>query len=141
MHDLISTVPASGGSGYATLVFGSTFFSDKIVFTPTYYVFKLYVPFQHAMFVPISFNAGTDTRFAAGVNVTSNSGAAGGYPRELFPEACKRVKTKYDVLVVKARGFNGTSTTPTSCFVSFVCINFSATTAASYSKAVIDSAK
>lgn len=32
---------------------------EKMVLTPTYYVFKMYVPFQDATFVPIIFNAGT----------------------------------------------------------------------------------
>ena len=31
---------------------------DKMVLTPTYYVFKMYVPFQDAQFVPVTFNAG-----------------------------------------------------------------------------------
>jgi alpha-L-arabinofuranosidase len=34
---------------------------DKMVLTPTYYVFKMYVPFQDATFVPVAFNAGTYT--------------------------------------------------------------------------------
>ena len=32
---------------------------EKMVLTPTYYVFKMYVPFQDATFVPVSFDAGT----------------------------------------------------------------------------------
>ncbi len=32
---------------------------EKMVLTPTYHVFKMYVPFQDATFVPVSFNAGT----------------------------------------------------------------------------------
>jgi alpha-N-arabinofuranosidase len=32
---------------------------EKMVLTPTYYVFKMYVPFQDATFVPIAFDAGT----------------------------------------------------------------------------------
>jgi len=32
---------------------------DKMVLTPTYYVFKLYVPFQDATFVPVTFDAST----------------------------------------------------------------------------------
>ena len=32
---------------------------EKIVLTPTYYVFKTYVPFQDATSLPVSFNAGT----------------------------------------------------------------------------------
>src|SRR6266576_1340669 len=32
---------------------------EKMVLTPTYYVFKMYVPFQDATFVPVTFNAGT----------------------------------------------------------------------------------
>jgi alpha-N-arabinofuranosidase len=35
---------------------------EKMVLTPTYYVFKMYVPFQDAAFVPVNFNAGTYTR-------------------------------------------------------------------------------
>ncbi len=35
---------------------------EKIVLTPTYYVFKMYVPFQDATFVPVAFDAGTYTR-------------------------------------------------------------------------------
>jgi alpha-L-arabinofuranosidase len=31
---------------------------EKIVLTPTYHVFKMYVPFQDATFVPVTFNAG-----------------------------------------------------------------------------------
>jgi alpha-N-arabinofuranosidase len=31
---------------------------EKMVLTPTYYVFKMYVPFQDAMFVPVAFDAG-----------------------------------------------------------------------------------
>lgn len=34
---------------------------EKMVLTPTYYVYKMYVPFQDATFVPIVFNAGTYT--------------------------------------------------------------------------------
>src|SRR5215470_10789277 len=30
----------------------------KIVLTPTYYVYKMYVPFQDATFVPVSFDVG-----------------------------------------------------------------------------------
>jgi alpha-L-arabinofuranosidase len=33
-----------------------------MVLTPTYYVFKMYVPFQDAIFLPVSFDAGTYTR-------------------------------------------------------------------------------
>jgi alpha-N-arabinofuranosidase len=33
----------------------------KMVLTPTYHVFRLYVPFQDATFVPIAFDAGTYT--------------------------------------------------------------------------------
>jgi len=32
---------------------------EKMVLTPTYYVYKMYVPFQDATFVPVAFNAGT----------------------------------------------------------------------------------
>jgi len=31
----------------------------KMVLTPTYYVFKMYVPFQDAQFLPVTFDAGT----------------------------------------------------------------------------------
>jgi alpha-N-arabinofuranosidase len=34
---------------------------EKMVLTPSYYVFKMYVPFQDATFVPVTFNAGTYT--------------------------------------------------------------------------------
>lgn len=34
---------------------------EKMVLTPTYYVYNMYVPFQDATFVPITFNAGTYT--------------------------------------------------------------------------------
>jgi alpha-N-arabinofuranosidase len=34
---------------------------QKMVLTPTYYVFKMYVPFQDATFVPVSFDAGAYT--------------------------------------------------------------------------------
>ena len=34
---------------------------EKMILTPTYYVFKMYVPFQDATFVPVSFDAGTYT--------------------------------------------------------------------------------
>ena len=34
---------------------------EKMVLTPTYYVYKMYVPFQNATFVPITFDAGTYT--------------------------------------------------------------------------------
>ncbi len=34
---------------------------EKIVLTPTYYVFKMYVPFQDATFIPVSFDAGAYT--------------------------------------------------------------------------------
>lgn len=33
--------------------------NEKMVVTPTYYVFKMYVPFQDSTFVPVSFDAGT----------------------------------------------------------------------------------
>ena len=32
---------------------------ERMVLTPTYYVFKMYVPFQDATFVPVTFDAGT----------------------------------------------------------------------------------
>lgn len=35
---------------------------EKIILTPTYYVFKMYVPFQDATFVPVRFDAGAYTR-------------------------------------------------------------------------------
>src|SRR5262249_53749735 len=34
---------------------------ERMVLTPTYHVFKMYVPFQDAAFVPVSFDAGTYT--------------------------------------------------------------------------------
>jgi alpha-N-arabinofuranosidase len=34
---------------------------EKMVLTPTYHVFRMYVPFQDATFVPVAFNAGTYT--------------------------------------------------------------------------------
>jgi alpha-N-arabinofuranosidase len=34
---------------------------EKMVLTPTYYVFKMYVPFQDATFVPVSMDAGAFT--------------------------------------------------------------------------------
>ena len=34
---------------------------EKMVLTPTYYVFKMYAPFQDSTFVPIAFDAGTYT--------------------------------------------------------------------------------
>ena len=34
---------------------------EKTVLTPSYYVFKMYVPFQDATFVPVAFDAGTYT--------------------------------------------------------------------------------
>ena len=35
---------------------------EKMVLTPTYYVFKMYVPFQDATFLPVTFDGGTYTR-------------------------------------------------------------------------------
>jgi alpha-N-arabinofuranosidase len=35
---------------------------EKLVLTPTYYVFKMYVPFQDSTFVPVAFDAGTYTK-------------------------------------------------------------------------------
>jgi alpha-N-arabinofuranosidase len=32
---------------------------EKMVLTPTYHVFKMYLPFQDATFVPVTFDAGT----------------------------------------------------------------------------------
>jgi alpha-N-arabinofuranosidase len=34
---------------------------EKMVLTPTYHVYKMYVPFQDAAFVPVTFNAGAYT--------------------------------------------------------------------------------
>jgi alpha-N-arabinofuranosidase len=34
---------------------------EKFVLTPTYYVFKMYVPFQDATFIPVTFDAGSYT--------------------------------------------------------------------------------
>jgi alpha-L-arabinofuranosidase len=34
---------------------------EKLVLTPTYHVFKMYVPFQDATFVPVTFDAGAYT--------------------------------------------------------------------------------
>lgn len=35
--------------------------NERIVLTPTYYVYKMYVPFQDSTFVPVTFDAGTYT--------------------------------------------------------------------------------
>src|ERR1039457_2860246 len=35
---------------------------EKMVLTPTYYVFKMYVPFQDATLVPVTFDAGAYTQ-------------------------------------------------------------------------------
>ena len=35
---------------------------EKAVLTPTYYVYKMYVPFQDATFLPVAFDAGTYTQ-------------------------------------------------------------------------------
>jgi alpha-N-arabinofuranosidase len=35
---------------------------EKLVLTPTYYAFKMYVPFQDATFVPVSFDSGAFTQ-------------------------------------------------------------------------------
>jgi alpha-N-arabinofuranosidase len=35
---------------------------EKMVLTPTYYVFKMYAPFQDSRFIPVSFDAGTYTQ-------------------------------------------------------------------------------
>ena len=35
--------------------------NEKMVLTPTYYIFKMYVPFQDATFVPVTFDAGSYT--------------------------------------------------------------------------------
>ncbi len=35
---------------------------EKMVLTPTYYVFKMYVPFQDATFIPVAFDAGAYTQ-------------------------------------------------------------------------------
>jgi alpha-N-arabinofuranosidase len=35
---------------------------ERMVLTPTYYVYKMYVPFQDATFVPVTFDAGTYTQ-------------------------------------------------------------------------------
>jgi alpha-L-arabinofuranosidase len=35
---------------------------EKMLLTPTYHVFKMYVPFQDATFVPVAFDAGTYTQ-------------------------------------------------------------------------------
>ena len=35
---------------------------EKMVLTPTYHVFQMYVPFQDATFVPVTFDAGTYTQ-------------------------------------------------------------------------------
>lgn len=32
---------------------------EKMVLTPTYYVFKMYAPFQDSTFAPIAFDPGT----------------------------------------------------------------------------------
>jgi len=40
---------------------------EKFVLTPTYYVFKMYVPFQDAMLIPVAFDAGEYTH--GGVSV------------------------------------------------------------------------
>ena len=34
---------------------------EKMALTPTYYVFKMYVPFQDATFIPVTFDAGNYT--------------------------------------------------------------------------------
>jgi alpha-N-arabinofuranosidase len=37
---------------------------EKMILTPTYYVYKMYVPFQGATFIPVNFDAGTYTQGA-----------------------------------------------------------------------------
>ena len=34
---------------------------EKMLLTPTYHVFKMYIRFQDATFVPVAFNAGNET--------------------------------------------------------------------------------
>jgi alpha-N-arabinofuranosidase len=41
--------------------------NEKMVLTPTYYIYKMYVPFQDATFVPVAFDAGTYTQ--SGISV------------------------------------------------------------------------
>jgi alpha-N-arabinofuranosidase len=40
---------------------------EKMVLTPTYYVFKMYVPFQDATFIPVTFDAGWYTHGAVAI--------------------------------------------------------------------------
>jgi alpha-N-arabinofuranosidase len=35
---------------------------EKMILTPTYHVFRMYIPFQDATYVPVTFNAGTYTQ-------------------------------------------------------------------------------
>ena len=53
---------------------------EKLVLTPTYHVFRMYVPFQDATFVPLMFNAGTYTHgdiALPGVDAIAAKDAAG----------------------------------------------------------------
>ncbi len=58
---------------------------DKMILTPTYYVFKMYVPFQDATFIPVAIDAGTYTH--GGVSLPRvDSIAARGANGKLFLE-------------------------------------------------------
>ena len=59
---------------------------EKMVLTPTYYVFKMYVPFQDATFLPVTFDPGTYTQGSVSLPRVDALAAQGRMPGKLWLE-------------------------------------------------------
>jgi alpha-N-arabinofuranosidase len=91
---------------------------EKLVLTPTYYLFKMYVPFQNATFIPVAFEAGSYTHGGISlprVDAIAAKGADGKLLLEitnLDPETAVAIDA--DLLGIKAKSAKAeTLTAPT----------------------------
>ncbi len=84
---------------------------EKMLLTPTYYVYKMYLPFQDARFVPVNFDAGTYREGAIelpridGIAARDKDGHLWLAVTNLDPERKGTISVTFDGLVAKsARG-------------------------------------
>jgi alpha-N-arabinofuranosidase len=88
---------------------------EKMILTPTYHVFRMYVPFQNATFVPVTFDAGTYKQGAISlprVDAIAAKDAAGKLWVEITnvdPEQSAEIEL--DVAGVKAKAASGETLT------------------------------
>jgi alpha-L-arabinofuranosidase len=88
---------------------------EKMVLTPTYYVFKMYVPFQDATFIPVTFDAGTYTQGAVSlprVDAVAAKDASGKLLLEITNlDAEKPVDIDADIAGMKIKSAQGETLT------------------------------